>query len=290
MSMTLHGLMRAVLCAAILLVRTSSGAGDSPARKVVNVFLLAGQSNMAGADSYIEDPPGFVPTEADRRTLFTCAPLPGGTKSRNYAPWGEIRGHHCKGDKLSHGPEVGFVRRLHEKGWRNLAVIKVWANFGRDVRTWPWADGGDLYKPWCAFVDERIQELKQHGYECRVVGFVWHQGIDDAIHPALSASYENNLAALIGVLRKRYADDKTPFVLARSVNSPIARRATGDGERDPMAVVRRAQVAVAKSVPRCGWINVDDLPNVVEHHFSAASQVVIGRRFAEKYLAIFGRR
>jgi hypothetical protein len=258
--------------------------------KLVNVFLLAGQSNMAGADSYIIDPPGFVPTEADRKTLFTCAPLPEGTKSRAYALWGEIRGHRGKGDKLSHGPEVGFVRGLYEKGWRNLAVIKVWANFPRDARTWPWAEGGDLYKPWCAFVDERLRELKERGYECRVVGFVWHQGIDDAIHPTLSATYESNLGALIGALRKRYADEKTPFVLARSVNSPIARRATGGGERDPMAVVRRAQLAVAQSVPRCAWIDVDDLPNVVEHHFSAASQLIIGRRFAEKYVALVGQR
>ena len=280
------------LWAVMVLVRTSPGASDSPAkdRKVLNVFLLAGQSNMAGADSYIIDPPGFVSTEADRRTLFTCAPVPEGARSREYAPWGEVRGTRCKGVKRSHGPEVGLVRRLYEKGWRGLAVIKVWANFRRDVVSWPWAEGGDLHKPWCAFVDERLQELKQRGFESRIVGFVWHQGIDDAIHPTLSASYEKNLSALIGVLRKRYADDKTPFLLARSVNSPIARRATGAGEHDPMAVVRRAQIAVANSIPRCSWINVDDLPNVVEHHFSAASQLIIGRRFAAKYLTLLNEK
>jgi hypothetical protein len=147
-----------------------------------------------------------------------------------------------------------------------------------------------LHKTWCAFVQERLQELKQRGYECRVAGFIWHQGIDDAIHPKLSVSYERNLRALIGVLRKRYAGDKTPFVLARSVNSPIARRGTGGGEGDPMAIVRRAQVSVATTVPRCAWINVDDLPNVVEHHFSAASQLTIGRRFADEYLKLVSRK
>jgi hypothetical protein len=175
---------------------------------------------------------------------------------------------------------------LYEKGWRDPAVINVWANFRRVVVSWPWAEGGDLYKPWCGFVDERLQELKRRGYDYRVAGFVWHQGIDDAIHPTLSASYEKNLSDLIGVLRKRYADNKTPFVLARSVDSPIARRITGGGDQDPMSVVRRAQVAVTKTVTRCGWVNVDDLPNVVQHHFSAASQLVIGRRFADEYLKL----
>jgi hypothetical protein len=45
------------------------------------VFLFAGQSNMAGADSFVGDPPGFRQTEADQAALFTTAPLttPGGT-------------------------------------------------------------------------------------------------------------------------------------------------------------------------------------------------------------------
>lgn len=39
-----------------------SAAADKP---VVNLFLLAGQSNMAGADSVIPVPPRFQPTAAD---------------------------------------------------------------------------------------------------------------------------------------------------------------------------------------------------------------------------------
>src|SRR6188474_3411734 len=84
-------------------------ASDKP---VVNVFLFAGQSNMAGADAEVAVPPGFKQTAADRLARFTTAPLPDGEKSPRYLPWGEIKGHEAKG-KLVHGPEVGFARALH---------------------------------------------------------------------------------------------------------------------------------------------------------------------------------
>ena len=53
-----------------------------------------------------------------------------------------------------------------------------------------------------------------------------------------------------------------------------------------MALVRRAQVKVAESVPSAAWIDVDDLPNVNTHHFSADSQLAIGRRFGEAFLKL----
>lgn len=280
----------------VLLALIVSGREQRPAAakpRPLNVFLFAGQSNMAGADSLIADPPGFQSIEADRNTLFTGAPLPEGAASPDYCPWAEVRGHRARtpryGDRLVHGPEVGFERRLYEKGVRDVAIIAAWGNFSREATTWPWADGGDMHRPWERFVAERLGELKSRGRDYRVRGFVWHQGIDDAIHGGLAPQYQENLTALIGVLRHRYAKQDTPFILARSGNSPIARRISGSGPDDPMAVVRRAQVKVGETVPAAAWIDVDDLPNVVEHHFSAESQLSIGRRFADAWLKLSRR-
>ena len=271
-----------------LALAAAGGLGRSAAatdRPVLNVFLLAGQSNMAGADAVVPDPPGCQQTAADRATRFTMAPLPDGDQSKLYVPWGEIRGHQSKG-VLVHGPEVGFARTLQAAGWRDVVIIKVHANFTRDVTSWPWAEGGALFEAWAKFVDARLAELQAQGYAIRVRGFLWHQGIDDAVHGPLANHYEENLTALIGVLRKRHAAGQAPFVLARSVNSPVAHSLTGAGEASPMARVRRAQVAVGTSVPRAAWIDVDDLPNVNRHHFSADSQLSIGRRFGEAFLKI----
>jgi len=257
-------------------------AEDQP---VVNVFLLAGQSNMAGADSEVAVPPGFQQTAADRATRFTTAPLPEGEKSPVFVPWGEIKGHLVK-DRLSHGPEVGFARALHAAGWKNVAIIKVHANFRRDVSQWPWGDGEPLFKAWTTFVDARLAELIADGHVPRVRGFVWHQGIDDAIHGKLAEQYEQNLSDLIGVLRKRYAAEEAPFVLARSVMSRIAQQASDPDNSSPMALVRKAQERVGDTQPLSAWIDVDDLPNVNTHHFSADSQLVIGQRFGKAFLKL----
>ena len=254
-------------------------------KTVANVFVLAGQSNMAGADSEVLDPAGFQQTQADRATRFTMAPVLDGAESKQYVPWGEIRGHQAK-NRLVHGPEVGFARSLHAAGWRNVFIIKVHANFGREVPSWPWAERGKLFNPWTKFVDERLAELKAQGHSYRVRGFLWHQGIDDAIHGKLAAEYERNLTDLIGVLRKRYKTDQAPFVLARSVNSRIAQPRPDPKNNSPMSVVRRAQVKVGETVSNAAWIDVDDQPNVNTHHFSAAGQLVIGHRFGKAFLEL----
>lgn len=213
------------------------------------------------------------------------APLPEGERSPQYVPWGEIRGHQSK-NKLVHGPEVGFARALAAAGWKDVALIKVHANFGRDVESWPWGKGGALHDVWTQFVDARIAELKADGSQVQVSGFLWHQGIDDAIHGKLAAHYERNLTDLIGVLRTRYATPQTPFVLARSVNSRMVQRTPDPEGKSPMSVVRRAQVTVGETVPFATWVDVDDLPNVNTHHFSADSQLIIGQRYGAAFLKL----
>jgi D-aminopeptidase len=274
----------AALGMALLVVGGSEPRAVAVDKPVLNVFLLAGQSNMAGADSEVAAL-GFQQTAADRATRFTMAPLPGGEESPQYLPWGEIKGHQAK-NKLVHGPEVGFARSLYAAGWRDVAIIKVHANFGRDAQSWPWGEGGSLFVAWTKFVDARLAEIAAQGQTTRVCGFVWHQGIDDAIHGTLASHYERNLSNLIGTLRKRYAAEQTPFALARSVNSRIAQPRPDPDNSSPMAVVRRAQVSVGETVPNAAWIDVDDLPNVNLHHFSADSQLVIGRRFGEAFLRL----
>ena len=65
-------------------VSASTSAAD---KGPLNVFIMAGQSNMAGADSEVAVPPGFQQTEADRATRFTVSPLLDGETSKEYMPW-----------------------------------------------------------------------------------------------------------------------------------------------------------------------------------------------------------
>jgi hypothetical protein len=274
---------------ALLLVACAPWAGEPQLpRTPRDVFIFAGQSNMAGADAAL--PPEFAWTEADRRTLYAGAPLPSGARAPNYCAWDRLKGHLVgrppSGERRVTGPETGFARRLDEGGISNIAIVAAWANFPRTAEQWPWRESGELNQAWLSFVDERLAELRGRGFEPRVRGFVWHQGIDDAIHGRLAASCQENLTSLIKFLRHRFNAPDAAFLLARSVDSPIAKRVTGVGPDAAMAMVRRAQVAVGETVTNAAWINVDDLPNVAQHHFSADSQLVIGRRFGDAYLRL----
>ena len=256
------------------------------------VFLFAGQSNMAGADALIDGDgtrnleQAGLQTEADRATSFTYGPNFSEDPETGFQPWGDVRGHGSSSVQV-HGPEVGFARTLYEEGIRDIAIIKVAANIpyespGRE--TWPWGKGEknnarDYYGRWREFVSKCLAQLEQDGYCCKIGGFVWHQGIDDAINQVEEDVYAERLCELIADLRGEYDCTDAPFVLARSANSPIATAAS-------MAPIRAAQVKVAEEDDCAQWIDVDDLPNVNRHHFSAAAQLIIGRRFGEAYLEL----
>ncbi len=277
--------------ASISTPRAEGGAGKIPVRSF-QVFLFAGQSNMAGADAIVPDPPGFVQQEADRVSLFTYGPGPGKAQTPGYHPWGDIRGHPwSRGDsapRIIHGPEVGFGRRLYAADVRDIAIIKVAGNIPLQEPRWLWGSGETFFENWTGFVDDRLAELQRQGHGYTVAGFVWHQGIDDGLNPARARTYGENLRQLIAALRQRYGSPNAPFILARSVYSEIAVKRTGSGPASPMALVRAAQVAVAEEDPHAAWIDVDDQENVRIHHFTSPGQLVLGRRFADAYLGLAG--
>ena len=264
----------------------------------MRVFLLAGQSNMGAVDSLV-DPDVRVKDlaelerqePADREGLFCYGKL---REPETLTPWGDVRGHRgsfmgeaadVQGHSFKvHGPEITFSRALHAAGIRPLALVKVWGNFAAyEQGHSPWTPGGSFWASWMDIVDCRLHELTARGIDYRIAGFLWHQGIDDGIRARSQAQYENDLEAIIGGLRARFGVPDAPFVLARSIDSPIG-NANGS-----MAPIRAGQVAVAERVPATAWIDVDDLgPWVNQHHMTAQAQREAGRRFAAAYLSVSG--
>jgi len=104
----------------VLVLAASGALTSADESKPINVSILAGQSDKAGADSVVAEPAGFQQTPADRATRFTTAPLSDGAKSALYVPWGELQGHRIKG-KLVHGLEA---RPSHQ----SMRVLQPLAN------------------------------------------------------------------------------------------------------------------------------------------------------------------
>ena len=253
----------------------------------LRVFLFAGQSNMAGADALIggtgekDLAAAGQQTEADRRTLFTyCS---GFSDIDDCYPWGDVRGHlgtsYGKKGFYIHGPEVGFERALWSAGIRNIAIIKVANNFSKyeDGRS-PWVKPHSFYTAWQELVTRRLGELRAKGHRPVVAGFVWFQGIDDGVHRRDQRNYESDLRQIIADLRGDYGSTRTPFVLARSIDSVIA-------GHENMLPIRSGQVAVAQADPMVDWVDTDDLgPYVRKHHMTAESQMKVGERLGRAYL------
>lgn len=250
--------------------------GESSAAPI-KVFIFAGQSNMAGADALV-DP---ILKTKDLKDLQRTTIEDDSTRfvfrvGANEGAWETVRGHNTTlyGERLlnglpykGHGPEVGFNRALGGK----IAIIKYANNYGalENGRS-AWVNPGSLWTAWQGFVDRQLAAL---GEPYVIEGFIWHQGIDDGLLKRSQQDYERDLRQIIADLRAKFGIK--PFVLARSVNSPVA-------GAEFMAPIRSGQVAVGSELHN-GWVNVDDSTLINYHHLTAASQLVVGERFADEW-------
>lgn len=245
---------------------------------MIRVFLLAGQSNVFGADSVIEQATkardlvqvGEQRVE-DRTSLFTFQ-----HPALSYA-WGTVRGHdnYYLGETTylgnvvkGHGPEVGFARTLGG----GVAIIKYAANYTvlQNSKS-AWVSPNSLWTSWQAFVDASLASI---GQPYTVSGFGWLQGIDDGLLSRTQAAYEADLRQIISDLRAKFGN--LPFVLGRSINSAIA-------GSTKMLPIRAGQEAVGAEANN-RWYSTDDLtPYVNTHHLTAAHQLTSGRRMALRF-------
>jgi hypothetical protein len=292
MKVTMDHVLRLNCPLVLLLVLTAVAEGAEK-----KVFLFAGQSNTAAADALIggngvKDLAGLgSQTEADRSTRFTFGMNFVATGPLSYA-WGDVRGHRgvsrgaAEPPHYVHGPEVGFARTLYSHGVRDVAIIAVSSNVPTPPKgpEWPWTNkdattaSPDYYGRWSSFVNARLAELTSNGDTYTVAGFVWDEGIDDAINRATQAQYTANLSRLVAMLRSDYGKPTTPVLIVRSKSAMVPKAA--------MDAIREAQVAVSKADRHAAWVSSDDLPNANIHHFPATSQLVIGQRLGDAYLAL----
>jgi hypothetical protein len=244
----------------------------------LQVFILAGQSNMHGADALIDTASGtkdLVDMRLQKRADRSCLLTVGGF---NVYPLGDVRGHDtiAVGQKLApnglpykgHGPEVGFCRAM---GGR-VALVKYSANYfalenGRSA----WVSPGSRWNALVEFIETSLEAIEEP-YE--IAGFLWFQGYDDGVHLRSQEGYEADLTQIASDLRARYGDH--PFILARTLNVPDM--------SSQLAPIRAGQVAVADRLESAAWIDADDLTPYVERvHLSSASQLIVGQRFARAY-------
>jgi hypothetical protein len=216
-------------------------------KEKLHVYLLIGQSNMAGRAPVGEEESGEI---------ARCFLLNGEDQweiARNpLNRYSTIR----KGlgmQKLN--PGYGFARAM--------LVDKKDATLGLVVN----AKGGTKIEQWekgTRFYDEAVRRAKEARKTGTLKGILWHQGESDSGSPE---GYLEKLAELVKNLRADLGSPGLPFVAgqirdAPAINGQIAR--------------------LPESVPGTAFVSAEGLKTMDRWHFDAESQKVLGERFAAK--------
>ncbi|WP_269523299.1 sialate O-acetylesterase [Coraliomargarita parva] len=238
--------------------------------RVVDVFLLAGQSNMSGrvTTDYIHDSrddeclfyyrtDGPASSDVDSGGAFTTVqPLASGY----------------------YGPEISLSRELVDKGYR-VAIIKV-SDGGTSLDVdWNTTSCGTWWKHWRSEVACALEGLETMGYVIRVRGGCWLQGETDAANATRAANYENNFSTFLADLNSQLTDwgyDTSDMLTVCA----LIRTASGTYA----GTVRTAQQTVIEGQGNATWFDTDDLSMQGDNlHYDAAGIATLGERFAAAF-------
>jgi hypothetical protein len=241
---------------AVLLVAGCSGQYAS--RQRFHLYILAGQSNMAGrgkveAQDKQPHPRVFVLNKDDQWEPAT-EPL-----------------HFDKPGIAGVGPGFAFGKAMAEYNEHVRIGLIPCAAGGSPISSW--APGGYHSQTKSHPYDDAIRRAKIAMQSGRIKGIIWHQGESDS-KPELTKVYQAKLEELIANFRRELGDDDLPFVVGKIGDFYVARNPNAEKineilEAIPLAVKNTACVDVS------GLTSKSDLT-----HFKAESARELGRRYA----------
>ncbi len=281
-------------------VTSSTVSQQSSRTKVVDVYLLGGQSNMQGIGK-IEDLPESVP----RRIPFTYF-----WNQREFEPL--ILASTKVSTRMGEfGPEVGFALTA-ARAYHPVYLVKYHASgmplhFGWDGNNWIGDNGGPgrrNFYPGKAMGDsntgtlyiamrnefrEAVQSLQKAGFTPRIRGLLWMQGEQDSKQQASASSYAENLK----LLRKRLAEDlqvdeTLPIVFGQVLpHEPPLERFTHRNEIRAQMAACDSESGKPESMVNASMISTDGLtllPDTV--HYDAAGQLELGMKFGRAMIQL----
>lgn len=231
-------------------------AEDAAAPRDLELFLLIGQSNMAGRG--VVEPADRVP----HPRVFMM------NKKYAWVPAVDPV-HYDKPALIGVGLGSTFARVIAEERPEG-AVGLIPAAFG-GASLDEWKPGGPLY-------NNALDRAKEAMAQGRLVGILWHQGESDAA-PELAATYPERFAAMIAQLRKDLGAGDVPVVVGE-----IGRFVVG-GE-----AINAALAKVPDRVARCAFVSAEGLTDKGDQlHFDTPSFRELGRRYAAAWKALAER-
>lgn len=235
-----------------------------PSKENFHLFLLVGQSNMAGR--------GLV--EAQDKTLDPRVLML--NKSGEWA----LAVDPLHFDKNSAGTGLGktFALRIADANPGITIGLIPCAVGGSPIDSWK---PGEFYAPTKSHPwDDTIKRSKMALKSGVLKGILWHQGESDSKEP-LASAYEEKLIDLVKRLRKELEASEVPFIVGQM----------GQFTDVPWSAaikkVDQAHQDIVKKIPLTAYVSAEGLKHKGDKvHFDAASYREFGKRYATAYLKL----
>ncbi|XYI02700.1 sialate O-acetylesterase [Sorangium sp. So ce1128] len=285
----------------------------------VKVFVLAGQSNMVGYGVGADLPVELRSQPDIWYDHYNPDAREGGPyASATSTDWGPLE---PKGDARRYGPEITFGHAVAAAfPEHRIAIVKVAQggtnlvdHWGRGLPPDPevlyksqlyhtllgsldsamyTGDRALLYPDEVTRLDGALARLESEGHDYEIAALVWMQGENEAGWSA-AFRYGDALRSFIAAVREDLHVPDLPVVLGRISDNlyPANGGPIAAGREANIDAVRAAQVTVAEEDPRVAWVDTDDFaprPPDDAYHFDSAAYQVLGRRFADAYIALVG--
>lgn len=239
----------------MFLLFCADAEAQSP-QKPMRLFLLLGQSNMAGRGSVPSNEPAF--------------------NSRIYMMNKEMNWIQAK-DPVHFDKPIAGVGLCSE-----FARVLVKKDTNITVGLIPCAMGGsslDEWKPGSKLYTQAIERAREAVKSGALAGILWHQGEADSA-PDKLASYGERFAAMISQLRKELSAPTVPVIVGELGRFREASRPFND-----------ALPTVVSRVPNCALATAENLTDKGDKlHFNTQSLHLFGQRYAAVFLALEAKK
>ncbi|MBR5175293.1 MAG: sialate O-acetylesterase [Bacteroidales bacterium] len=238
----------------LLLFQSGVTAADKgPLKKGYDVYLLIGQSNMAGRGEMLEE--DFLPMEGIYLLDTTGKIVPATSPINKYST--------IRKDLSLQGYSLGvsFAQAMHERNGRPVLLV-VNARGGTAINSW---EEGSLY------YNEAVRRARQAMRYGKLKAILWHQGESDAneANEATLPLYPSKFKRLAKALRRDLGNVR---IIMGEANYSYAK----------VGLINPELHRAAKKVRRCTIVSAEGCEIKPDHlHFSREGSRILGLRYAE---------
>lgn len=247
----------------MILPASETASVPLPEKKDFYLFLLAGQSNMAGRGKI------DAAAQVANPNIF----------SLNKAGSWQVALDPLHWDKAEAGTGLG----------KPFAELVLAQHPGISIGLIPAACGGSPISTWFPGqthdqtrsnpYDDAISRSKRAMQDGTLKAILWHQGEGDA-NPSRSGVYEKRLEEVINNLRAELGAPEIPFIMGQLGRFP------GAPWKPDQEKVDQAQQALAKRMKNVYYVSAEGLTSSDKLHFDTPSLRILAQRYAEVYLSL----